>query len=244
MSRTWGAVLLAAVTTVGCGGDDDVRAAGSPSPAAPPAASANLTTDDDKTLYAMGVVLGQNVKALALTPAQLQQVNAGFADAGAGKKEAVDMDVYGPKIQAFVQARRTAGAQAEKDKGKAFAAKVAGEGGQALPSGLVFKSVQEGTGAQPKATDTVKVHYTGKLIDGTVFDSSVTRGQPAEFPLNGVIPCWTEGLQKVKVGGKAQLVCPSEIAYGDMGRPPQIPGGATLVFDVELLGIGGAPAAK
>ncbi|HEX8908988.1 MAG TPA: FKBP-type peptidyl-prolyl cis-trans isomerase, partial [Anaeromyxobacteraceae bacterium] len=90
---------------------------------------------------------------------------------------------------------------------------------------------------QPKETDTVKVHYTGTLIDGKVFDSSVKRGQPAEFPLNQVIKCWTEGVAKMKVGGKAKLVCPSSIAYGDEGRPPTIPGGATLVFEVELLDV-------
>ena len=88
-----------------------------------------------------------------------------------------------------------------------------------------------------KATDKVKVHYHGTLIDGTVFDSSVERKQPIDFALNGVIPCWTEGVQMMKVGGKARLVCPSEIAYGDNGAPPKIKPGATLVFDVELLEI-------
>ena len=87
------------------------------------------------------------------------------------------------------------------------------------------------------ATDSVRVHYVGTLVDGKEFDSSVKRGQPAEFPLNQVIPCWTEGLQRMRVGGKARLVCPSSIAYGAQGRPPVIPGGATLVFEVELLGI-------
>ena len=83
----------------------------------------------------------------------------------------------------------------------------------------------------------MKVHYVGRLLDGTEFDSSRKRGQPAEFPLNGVIPCWTEGVGKMKVGEAATLTCPSEIAYGEGGRPPTIPGGATLVFDVELLEI-------
>jgi FKBP-type peptidyl-prolyl cis-trans isomerase FkpA len=85
----------------------------------------------------------------------------------------------------------------------------------------------------------VKVNYRGTLIDGTEFDSSYKRGQPAQFPLSGVIRCWTEGVQKMKVGGKARLVCPSEIAYGDSGHPPTIPGGATLIFEIELLEIGG-----
>jgi FKBP-type peptidyl-prolyl cis-trans isomerase FkpA len=105
--------------------------------------------------------------------------------------------------------------------------------------GSVYKELTPGTGASPKATDTVKVNYRGAFMDGTEFDSSYKRGQPAEFPLNRVIRCWTDGLQMMKVGGKSRLVCPSDTAYGDAGRPG-IPGGATLVFEVELLGIGGA----
>ena len=107
-------------------------------------------------------------------------------------------------------------------------------------SGLVYRELQGGTGASPKATDVVKVHYRGTLLDGAEFDSSYKRNEPATFPLNQVIPCWTEGVQKMKVGGKAQLVCPSSIAYGDRGSPPEIPGGATLIFEIELLGITGS----
>ena len=106
-------------------------------------------------------------------------------------------------------------------------------------SGLVYRELTPGTGASPKPSDTVKVHYRGTLEDGTEFDSSYKRNEPISFPLSGVIPCWTEGVQKMKVGGKSRLVCPSAIAYGDSGRPPVIPGGATLIFEVELLGIGG-----
>jgi FKBP-type peptidyl-prolyl cis-trans isomerase len=109
-------------------------------------------------------------------------------------------------------------------------------GAKAFPSGLVYKEIKAGTGASPKPEDTVKVHYTGTFPDGKVFDSSVQRGQPAEFPLRGVIPCWTEGIPKMKVGGKARLTCPASIAYGEQGRPG-IPGGATLIFEVELLEI-------
>ncbi len=107
-------------------------------------------------------------------------------------------------------------------------------------SGLVYRELKAGTGDSPKATDMVKVHYRGTLVDGTEFDSSYKRNEPTQFPLNQVIPCWTEGVQKMKVGGKSQLVCPSSIAYGDAGSPPVIPGGATLIFEIELLGIGGA----
>jgi len=92
-----------------------------------------------------------------------------------------------------------------------------------------------GNGGNPVATDVVKVHYEGKLIDGTVFDSSIKRNEPAEFPLNGVVPCWREAVQKMKKGEKSQIVCPSDLAYGDAGQPPDIPPGATLSFEVELL---------
>jgi len=104
-------------------------------------------------------------------------------------------------------------------------------------SGLIYTELKAGSGPSPTATDTVKVNYRGTLADGTEFDSSYKRGQPAEFPLNRVIPCWTEGVQKMKVGGKAKLVCPPSIAYGDRGAGKAVPPGATLTFEVELLDI-------
>ena len=106
----------------------------------------------------------------------------------------------------------------------------------AAPPGLVYSSLREGKGASPTAADAVKVHYRGTLPDGTEFDSSYKRGQPASFPLNGVIKCWTEGVQRMKVGGKAKLVCPPELAYGERGAGGVIPPNATLRFEVELLG--------
>jgi FKBP-type peptidyl-prolyl cis-trans isomerase FkpA len=105
------------------------------------------------------------------------------------------------------------------------------------PSGLIYRSVKDGTGASPSASDTVRVNYRGTLTDGTEFDSSYARGQPAEFPLNRVIKCWTEGVQKMKVGGKAKLTCPPEIAYGNRAVGGVIPANATLVFEIELLEI-------
>jgi len=123
---------------------------------------------------------------------------------------------------------------------KAYLEKAAAEpGATKTSSGLVYRELRPGTGASPRPTDTVKVNYRGTLTNGTEFDSSYKRNEPATFPLNRVIPCWTEGLQRMKVGGKAQLVCPADLAYGDRGAPPDIPGGATLIFEVELLGIGG-----
>jgi FKBP-type peptidyl-prolyl cis-trans isomerase FkpA len=147
------------------------------------------------------------------------------------------LEEWQPKINAFAQSRSVRVAAQEKIRSKAFLDKaVAGPGATKTSSGLVYRELTPGSGPSPKATDKVKVNYKGTLVNGTEFDSSYKRGQPAEFPLNGVIPCWTEGVQKMKVGGKSQLVCPSEIAYGDQGRP-SIPGGATLIFEIELLGI-------
>jgi FKBP-type peptidyl-prolyl cis-trans isomerase FkpA len=105
------------------------------------------------------------------------------------------------------------------------------------PSGLVYRSLKDGDGPSPAATDTVRVHYRGTFPDGREFDSSYKRNEPAEFPLDKVIKCWTEGVQRMKVGGKSRLVCPADTAYGDRGAPPKIKPGATLVFDVELLEI-------
>ena len=110
-------------------------------------------------------------------------------------------------------------------------------GATTTPSGLVMRMLKEGNGPTPAATDTVRVHYRGTLPDGKEFDSSYARKKPAEFPLNRVIPCWTEGVQRIKVGGKARLTCPAAIAYGDRGAGGVIPPGATLHFEVELLGI-------
>jgi FKBP-type peptidyl-prolyl cis-trans isomerase FkpA len=120
---------------------------------------------------------------------------------------------------------------------KALADAAKEKGAQKSASGLVYVPLKEGSGASPKAAERVKVHYEGKLSDGTVFDSSLKRGEPIVFPLNRVIPCWTEGVQKMKVGGKAKLVCPPAIAYGERGAPPVIPPNAALVFEVELLSI-------
>ena len=124
------------------------------------------------------------------------------------------------------------------DPGADFAAKAAKEKGAVkTASGLVFRSIVEGKGEKPAATSTVKVNYEGRFVDGKVFDASAKHGGPATFPLNRVIRCWTEGVQMMKVGGKAQLVCPPSIAYGERGAGSAVPPNATLVFDVELLAV-------
>lgn len=202
------------------------------------ASAAELETDQDKTIYALGVALSRNLAPFNLSERELQLVTKGLSDALVGKKPQVDANEYGPKFQELMKERAAQLAAVEKKASETLLQKAASEeGAKKTDSGLIYKETQAGTGEQPKETDKVKVHYEGTLIDGTVFDSSVERGQPATFPLKGVIKCWTEGLQLMKVGGKSQLICPSDIAYGDRGSPPKIKPGATLIFQVELLEI-------
>lgn len=214
------AFCLSAFVTIGC------------------AHAADPVSEKDKTLYALGVAVSQSLADFALTEAELEQIKSGISDGVLKRPIKVDMQTFGPKIQPFAEARTAGGAEKEKTAGIAFIAKAAAEAGvKKTASGAIVKTLKEGSGASPTAADTVKVHYHGTLTDGTVFDSSVKRGEPATFPLGGVIKCWTEGVQMMKVGGKARLVCPAAIAYGDRGSPPVIKPGATLVFEVELLEI-------
>lgn len=195
-----------------------------------------LKTEEEKTLYALGMVAARSFQDFGLSAKEVEVMKRGLSDTLSGKKPQVELAAYEQKVQEFARKRLASAAQARKAKELAVAEAAAREkGAEKTASGMVYVPIKEGTGPSPKPTDVVQVHYEGKLADGKVFDSSVKRGQPAQFPLNGVIPCWTEGLQKMKAGGKARLVCPSSIAYGDQGRPPVIPGGATLVFEVELL---------
>jgi len=199
-------------------------------------------TDDQKTFYALGYSMSQKVSVFNLKPDELGYVLAGFKDGVAGKKAGFEIQTYGAKLNALAQTRNKERLGEEKKAAGAFLEAAAKEtGAEKLPSGLVYKLVSEGTGESPKATDRVKVHYHGTLRDGKVFDSSVERKEPATFPLNGVIPCWTKGLQKMKVGGKAKLVCPPKVAYGERGQPPTIPPTPPLPSEVELLDTQAAP---
>src|ERR1051326_6638017 len=199
-------------------------------------AAPKLDTDEQKTLYALGLLLGRNIKPFALKPEELAIVKAGLTDAVTDAKPQVELDSYGPKVNELAQKRAAAGAEEAKKKGQEFLDNAAKQKDAVkTPSGIVIRTITPGTGASPSSTDVVKVNYEGKLPDGSIFDSSLKTGQPAEFPLNRVVPCWTEALQKMKKGEKAQVVCPSSVAYGDKGPPPVIPPGATLSFEVELL---------
>lgn len=225
-------LALVSLALAACSAPDS----GTPAAASSPEASA-LPTDQDKTLYALGLAIGQNVQEFKLTAAEVAIVSQGLSDAVLGAEPKVALDVWGPRIQLLAQERMAAGATAEKAASEAWVTEQAGQAGaERSASGVVFIQMTEGTGENPTATSTVRVHYHGTLRDGSVFDSSVDRGEPISFPLNGVIPCWTEGVQKIKVGGKAKLVCPADTAYGDQGSG-SIPGGAALAFEVELLAI-------
>jgi FKBP-type peptidyl-prolyl cis-trans isomerase FkpA len=198
-------------------------------------------TDDEKTLYALGLVVQRSLRQFDLTAGELEVLKRALSDAAAGKP-AVELTEWGPRIDALARTRAARVAVREKAAAAQYVARAATQTGAVQSaSGLVYQEVAAGTGESPKTSDTVKVHYRGTLTDGTEFDSSYARNEPATFRLQGVIPCWTEGLQKMKVGGKARLVCPSNIAYGDTGNQG-IPGGAALVFDIELLEISAAPA--
>ncbi len=211
-------------------------AASAPAPSA--ATGTQPQTEDQKTLYALGLSVGRSLGLFNLTDEELEYVRAGIYAQVKGETPAVDLSSYGPKIQGLAMARQTAKSSAEKETGKAYQDKIAQEPGAVkTESGLIYVEMKSGTGASPKPTDSVKAHYRGTTIDGKEFDNSWKRDEPAIFPLNGVIKCWNEGLQRMKVGGKARFVCPAELAYGDRGAPPDIKGGATLIFEVELLEI-------
>jgi FKBP-type peptidyl-prolyl cis-trans isomerase len=184
------------------------------------------------------MLISNSLATFELKPEELAMVQKGLSDGVNGVKSDIKPEEYGPKVQALQQGRMAAAGVKAAAAGVAFLDKASKEAGVTkTTSGIVIKQTKVGTGASPAATDKVKVNYEGRLIDGKVFDSSIARGEPAEFPLNGVIPCWTEGVQTMKVGGKAQFVCPSNLAYGERGSPPTIPPQSTLVFDVELLEI-------
>ncbi|MES2529295.1 MAG: FKBP-type peptidyl-prolyl cis-trans isomerase [Bdellovibrionota bacterium] len=222
MKKHWLLLSLALVLTfVGCNKNDPK--------------SIKLESEDDKTFYAMGFMLGGNLQRLTLSEKELAALYKGIAMASKNEKSEVDMAKYQNRIQEVFKARMDKVAATEKAAGNKFIEDfVAKEGATKTASGLAYKAVKEGTGATPAAEDIVEVHYHGTLTDGTVFDSSKERGKTISFPLNRVIKGWTEGLQTMKEGGVSKFVIPADLAYGDAGAPPKIPGGATLIFEVEL----------
>jgi FKBP-type peptidyl-prolyl cis-trans isomerase len=207
--------------------------------AAPATAEVSVESEDDKAIYLIGVSFARQLGRLYLSEREAQIVGKAIVDFSQGEAMDLDPQVYGPKINLLQEVRAKKGLLIEKERSTEFLAKKGQvSGAKVMPSGLIYTELEAGSGVQPESTQTVSVHYTGRLRDGSIFDSSVMRGEPAEFSLSGVIPCWTEGVAMMKVGGKAELVCPAEIAYGE--TPPQqsaIPPGAALAFEVELLAI-------
>ena len=200
-------------------------------------AGANPQTDEQKALYALGFFLGRDTQVFGMTPEEMEYVKAGLTAHVNGQQPVVDVEALGPKVAELARTRVKARAEKEKEKSKPFLEAAAKEEGAVrTESGLIFKSLREGTGAQPTATDTVKVNYRATLPDGKEVDSSYKLNKPAQLPLNGIVKCWNEGVMKMKVGGKARLVCPSDLLYGDRGSPT-IPGGSALVYEVELVDV-------
>jgi FKBP-type peptidyl-prolyl cis-trans isomerase len=203
-----------------------------------PATARAQKPDEEKALYGVGMALADNLEIFALSPAELESVIKGLRDGVVHKAKYTRDEQLNAAINELARSRKQAADDKQKAAGPEYVTKMAAsKGAKKTASGAVVIPVKEGSGAAPTAKDKVKVHYAGRLIDGKEFDSSVKRGQPAEFPLDGVIKCWTEALQMMKVGGKATVVCPSDIAYGPNGRPPVIPGNAVLTFEIELLEI-------
>jgi FKBP-type peptidyl-prolyl cis-trans isomerase FkpA len=246
-SRATALVALAFVTGCRHAAPPPAQHATAPAPSSTPAAAADAApaSEEDKTLYTLGVVLGRNLQPFSLAPRELALVERGVRDAVAKREPLVDLHEYGPKVNQLGRKRAAESAEREKQRGKEYVERALKQvGAVQLSSGVVLRTLIEGTGDSPTDTDRVKVSYIGTLVDGKEFDSSFKRAEPSSFPLRGVIPCWTEGLQKMRVGGRAQLVCPSDTAYGDSGRPPTIPGGATLTFEIDLIEIVKDPPKK
>jgi FKBP-type peptidyl-prolyl cis-trans isomerase FkpA/FKBP-type peptidyl-prolyl cis-trans isomerase FklB len=241
LSWTLSVALIAAVQTAVA-----AAAPGTPAPVrpAPGSAAHPAPANPDAALHALGVLLSQQLTSFQLSEPEFRAVAAGFADGYHHPAAVKQAQTFVPQLQSLEQARVMVVARREEQAGRTYLNKVAGlPGAHKTATGLVYLPITQGTGASPKAGDEVKVQYTGKLTDGKVFDSSAEHGGPATFTLGRIIPCWTEGLQLMKVGGKARIVCPSTLAYGERGVEDLIKPGATLEFEVQLLDVLHPPAA-
>lgn len=227
-------------------GKADVPAA-APAAATPaPAAAPTFTEAQIIETFGWFVAGRIGVHELKFSPEQIKEFVKGVSGAAEGKDAPYDLGKIGPAMNEFIMKRQEAAFARLKQQNQAEAEKYFAElkakpGVKVLPSGLVCEITQPGTGPSPKATDTVTINYTGTLLSGTVFDTTATRGQPMEIPLDKVIPGWTEGVQQMSKGGKAKLYIPAHLAYGDEGAG-EIPPGAALIFDVELLDFKPTPA--
>ena len=223
--KTIAALLTISIFTISCSqaGNDNYK----------------LNSEDEKTFYSIGYHWASKLKTLNLSDGEIKAVIKGISVSANGGKSEVDIQAYSSKVNEMITSRRLSRSVITKETGQKYAAEYLKKNNTAkqTASGLIYETLKEGSGKSPKATNTVEVHYRGTLIDGTEFDSSFKRNKTIEFPLNRVIKGWTEGLQLMKEGGKIKLIIPSDLAYGDKGSPPSIPGGATLIFEVELFSV-------
>jgi FKBP-type peptidyl-prolyl cis-trans isomerase len=197
-----------------------------------------LETEQQKVLYALGAAFGYQLKQFALSPAEFEVLSQGLRDAALERPLKADPFELQQQLQALGEERFRVRLEYERKASAAFVAEAAREEGAVqTQSGLVIRELTAGSGPSPEPTSVVRVHYHGTLRDGMVFDSTSMRDAPATFRLDGIMTCWQEGLQRMKVGGRSRLVCPAAIAYGDGGSPPAIPPAAALVFEVELVEI-------
>lgn len=195
-------------------------------------------TEEEKAIYSLGAKMGQGIAFFEFTPREMEILKRALVEAARGQKPAIDLNEYPQtKIDALAKERSAAVMAREEARGKAYAAKAAKEeGALVLDNGLVLKTLRLGTGSAPGTSSRVTVHMRGTLVDGTEIDNTYARNKPLEFPLGpNVIPCWTEGIRRMKPGGKARVVCPATLAWGSRGRIPSVPPGATVVYELELL---------
>ena len=190
----------------------------------------------DKISYALGLGIGQQIKSMNIEHFNVEDFAQSVSDVLEGKQTAFSSREAQIMLQDFFSKKQKEEAQAHIAEGKAYLdANAKKDGVVVTKSGLQYEVLQEGTGKSPKATDTVRCHYEGRLLDGTIFDSSYKRGEPADFGLNQVIPGWTEGVQLMKEGAKFRFTIPYLLAYGEQGAGSSIPPFSTLIFDVELI---------
>lgn len=195
-------------------------------------------SEEERSLYTLGQLISRTLDTFELTAAELAQVQAGLADGVLNRPPQVDLAAEAPRLPALQASRRERAIQRERDAAQSYLQRYSEmPGSERTASGILLQPLQSGHGPAPTDTDHVSVHYEGALVDGTVFESSRQRGEPATLPVKGVIACWTEALQRMRVGARQRVICPPELAYGERGSPPVIRPGATLVFDIELLAI-------
>lgn len=199
--------------------------------------SVELKTREDKIVYVLGLSMAQFLSEFELSEQELAVLISGLSDGTLGRNPQVSPNIWGRRIEGFKRQRvEQARARREQLAAEYLAQAESQPGAERTESGLIYTEVEPGSGAHPAPSDRVEVHYHGTRTDGSVFDTTRDKG-PATFAVEGVIPCWTEALQRMRVGGKSRIVCPAQIAYGDKGVPGSIKPGAVLSFDVELLDI-------